>query len=51
MGLFGDFFDFNKDGKMDSFEKTAEFLAFMQLTESLEEEDSEEIEFKENQGD
>lgn len=36
MGLFGDFFDFNKDGKMDSFEKTAEFLAFMQLTESLE---------------
>ena len=45
MGLFGDFFDFNKDGKMDGFEKTAEFLAFMQLTESLEEEDSEETEF------
>lgn len=48
MGLFGDFFDFNKDGKMDSFEKTAEFLAFMQLAESLEEEDSEETEFKDN---
>ena len=47
MGLFGDFFDFNKDGKMDSFEKTAEFLAFMQLTESLEENESEDTELDE----
>ena len=42
MGLFGNIFDFNKDEKMDSFEKTAEFLAFMELTESLEDNEAEE---------
>ena len=31
MGLFGDLFDFNHDGKMDAFEKAAEFGAFMQV--------------------
>ena len=31
MGLFGDLFDFNNDGKLDSFEKAAEFGAFMQM--------------------
>ena len=34
MGLFGDLFDFNNDGKLDSFEKAAEFGAFMQMIDS-----------------
>ena len=28
MGIFGDLFDFNNDGKIDAFEKAAEFGAF-----------------------
>ena len=43
MGLFGDLFDFNNDGQLDSFEKAAEFGAFMQMIES-EEQDGEEDE-------
>ena len=31
MGIFGDMFDCNRDGKLDSFEKAAEFGAFMNL--------------------
>ena len=31
MKLFGDLFDFNNDGKMDDFEKAAEFTAFMEM--------------------
>ena len=34
MGIFGDLFDFNNDGKLDSFEKAAEFSAFMQMIDS-----------------
>ena len=34
MGLFGDLFDFNNDGKLDTFEKAAEFGAFMQMIDS-----------------
>ena len=34
MGIFGDLFDFNNDGKLDAFEKAAEFGAFMQMIES-----------------
>ena len=30
-GLFGGMFDFNGDGKLDSFEKAAEFSAFMHI--------------------
>ena len=33
MNLFGNLFDFNGDGKLDSFEKAAEFGAFMQMIE------------------
>lgn len=46
MGIFGDLFDFNNDGKLDTFEKAAEFGAFMQMIESEEQdvEDDEEIE-------
>ena len=31
MGIFGDLFDFNRDGRLDSFEKAAEFGAFMNM--------------------
>ena len=33
-GLFGGLFDFNGDGKLDSFEKAAEFGMFMQMMDS-----------------
>ena len=33
-GLFGGIFDFNNDGKLDSFEKAAEFGMFMQMMDS-----------------
>ena len=36
MGLFGDLFDFNKDGKLDTFEKAAKLGAFMQMIDSAE---------------
>lgn len=35
-GLFGNMFDFNHDGKMDSFEKAAEFGFFMQMMNEAE---------------
>lgn len=34
MGIFGDLFDFNNDGKLDSFEKAAEFGFFMQMMDA-----------------
>ena len=34
MGLFGNLFDLNGDGKLDAFEKAAEFGAFMQMIDS-----------------
>ena len=37
MGLFGDLFDFNGDGKLDSLESAIEFNAFMNLIDSEEE--------------
>ena len=45
MGIFGDLFDFNNDGKLDAFEKDADFGAFMQMIESEKQdvEDDEEI--------
>ena len=34
MGLFGDLFDFNGDGKMDGLEQAAEFGFFMEMMDS-----------------
>lgn len=34
MELFGNLFDFNNYGKLDAFEKAAEFGAFMQMIDS-----------------
>lgn len=34
MGLFGNLFDFNNDGKLDTIEKAAEFGAFMRMIDS-----------------
>lgn len=41
MGLFGDLFDFNNDGKLDSFEKAAElsFIFGAACVAGLDEED------------
>lgn len=39
MGLFGDLFDFNNDGKLDTFEKAAEFGTFMQMIDSAKQEE------------
>ena len=30
-GFFGDLFDFNRDGKLDSFERAADFCAFEEM--------------------
>ena len=38
MGLFGDLFDFNSDGRLNSLESAVEFNAFMNLIDSEEEE-------------
>lgn len=35
MKIFGNLFDFNGDGKLDNFEKAAEFGAFMEMLDSL----------------
>lgn len=37
-GFFGGMFDFNRDGKLDSFERAADFAAFMELTSSTDDE-------------
>ena len=41
MGIFGNLFDLNHDGKMDSFEKAAELGFLAHITESEEEESEE----------
>ena len=35
MGFFDDLFDFNNDGKLDSFEKAAQFGAFVEMVDSV----------------
>ena len=37
-GFLGGMFDFNRDGKLDSFERAADFAAFMELTSSTDDE-------------
>ena len=43
MGLFGDLFDFNGDGRLDSLESAVEFNAFMNLIDSEEDDNEEDI--------
>lgn len=40
-GFFGSMFDFNGDGKLDSFERAADFAAFVNLTSENEEQEEE----------
>ena len=40
-GLFGDMFDFNGDGMLDSFERAADFAAFVNLTSGNDEQEKE----------
>ena len=42
MGILGDLFDFNNDGKLDAFEKAAELGLIMQIMESEEQEEEDE---------
>ena len=35
-GFFGNMFDFNHDGKLDGFERTADFVAFASMMEDEE---------------
>lgn len=44
MGLFGDLFDFNGDGKLDALERAVEFNAFMNLIDFEEEENEDDSE-------
>ena len=41
LGLFGDMFDFNGDGEMDSFERAAEFAFLDEMIADEEEEETE----------
>ena len=41
MGLFGDLFDYNNDGKLDSFEKAAEFSFVMSAINALDHDENE----------
>lgn len=34
MGLFGNLFDFNHDGKLDTFEQSAEFATFTSIMDA-----------------
>ena len=45
MGIFGNLFDFNGDGELDAFEKSAEFGAFMQM---IEEKENDEFDYDDN---
>lgn len=40
LGLFGDLFDFNHDGKLDGFERAAEFATFASIFEDSQRDDS-----------
>lgn len=40
-GLFGDLFDFDGDGKLNSFERTADFGLFCQIMDDMEREEEE----------
>ncbi len=40
-GFFGDMFDFDGDGKLDAFERAADFAAFVEMTSSDSEDDEE----------
>ena len=43
-GFFGGLFDFNGDGKLDSFERAADFAAFVGLMDEAEREEADEDE-------
>lgn len=43
-GFFGGLFDFNGDGKLDDFERAADFAAFVGLMDEAEREEADEDE-------
>ena len=44
-GFFGGLFDFNDDGKLDSFEKSMDFAMFCKVMEAENEEESDDDDF------
>ncbi len=44
-GLLDGLFDFNHDGKLDSFEKAAEFATFMSILDEEEEQERDESDY------
>ena len=43
-GFFGDIFNFDGDGKLDMFEQSADFCAFMDMIDEDKESDEEDLE-------
>ena len=41
-GFFGDLFDFNRDGEMDTFERAYEFAVFHEMMDEMEREEAKE---------
>lgn len=48
MGIFGDFFDFDHDGKLDTWEKTAELLFLMDVIKEKNKKDAEDEKSEDN---
>ena len=44
LGLFGSLFDFNHDGKLDGLEHAADFAAFAEMADSMEDHEETELE-------
>lgn len=44
-GFFGGLFDFDRNGKLDTFERMADFMAFNELMNEIEKAEREEAEF------
>lgn len=45
-GFFGGLFDFNGDGKLDTFEKAADFGMFVKMKEDTEDDETEDDELE-----
>lgn len=44
-GFFGSMFDFSRDGKLDAFERAADFMAFEQMMSDDDTDESDDLDF------